>query len=127
MKVVILWNMSDFPAYGILFGMMTIGRLACPYCMEHTKAFRLAHNKGPIQHPKLIRSDLITPFTFNMSGTCGNCDCADKSQCVRKGNRDGIETELSYDDAMIMNVAENDGCQCCGPSCACTSCGCCTH
>lgn len=43
MKVVILWNMSDFPAYGILFGMMTIGRLACPYCMEHTKAFRLAH------------------------------------------------------------------------------------
>jgi len=39
MKVVILWTVSDFPAYG----WMTAGRLACPYCMEHIKAFRLAH------------------------------------------------------------------------------------
>ena len=37
--------MSDFPAYGMLSGWMTAGRLACPYCMEHTKAFRLAHGK----------------------------------------------------------------------------------
>ena len=43
MKVVILWTMSDFPAYDMLSGWMTVGRLACCYCMEHTKVFRLAH------------------------------------------------------------------------------------
>ena len=30
MKVVILWTMSDFPAYDILSGWITAGRLACP-------------------------------------------------------------------------------------------------
>ena len=45
MKVAILWTVSDFPAYGMLSGWMTTGRLACSYCMEHTKAFRLAHGK----------------------------------------------------------------------------------
>ncbi|KAF2314335.1 hypothetical protein GH714_025455 [Hevea brasiliensis] len=31
-----------------------------------------------------------------MSSTCGNCDCADKSQCVKKGSSytaDIVETE----------------------------------
>jgi len=42
MKVAILWIVSDCPAYGMLSSWMTAGSLACPYCMEHTKAFRLA-------------------------------------------------------------------------------------
>jgi len=45
MKVVILWTVSDCPTYDILSGWMTAGRLACSYCMEHIKAFRLAHGK----------------------------------------------------------------------------------
>jgi len=43
MKVAILWSGSDFRAYAMLSGWMTVGRLACSYCMENTKAFRLAH------------------------------------------------------------------------------------
>ncbi len=61
--------------------------------------------------------------------TCGNCDCADKSQCVKKGNSYGIEivvTEKSYYDNVgkVPAAAENDGkCQC-GASCACVNCTC---
>ena len=45
MKAAILWTISDFPAYGMLSGWLTAGRLACPYCMEHTKLFRLKYGK----------------------------------------------------------------------------------
>ena len=43
MKVAVIWTVSDFPAYGMLSGWMTAGRLSCPYCMEKTKSFRLKH------------------------------------------------------------------------------------
>ncbi|XP_074560392.1 uncharacterized protein LOC141816527, partial [Curcuma longa] len=41
MKAALLWTISDFPAYAMLSGWSTHGRLACPYCMEHTKSFQL--------------------------------------------------------------------------------------
>ena len=34
-----MWTINDFPIYGMLSGWGTHGRLACPYCMEDTKAF----------------------------------------------------------------------------------------
>ena len=43
MEVVLLWTVSDFPAYGVLSGWMTARKLACPHCMKHTKSFRLSH------------------------------------------------------------------------------------
>ncbi|KAI4322941.1 hypothetical protein L6164_022588 [Bauhinia variegata] len=66
-----------------------------------------------------------------MSDTCGNCSCADKNQCVKKGNSYGVdivETEKSYVETDVMDVAaENDGKCKCGPSCSCTNCTCGTH
>ena len=47
MKAALLWTISDFPAYGMLSGWSTHGKLACPHCMGHTKAFRLDHGKKP--------------------------------------------------------------------------------
>lgn len=44
MKACLLWTINDFPAYGMLSGWMTMGRLACPICMESTKAFTLQHS-----------------------------------------------------------------------------------
>ncbi|KAG2677816.1 hypothetical protein I3843_12G116800 [Carya illinoinensis] len=64
-----------------------------------------------------------------MSDKCGDCDCADKSQCVKKGNGYGlviVETEKSYSTVVMDSpaAAEHDGkCQC-GASCTCTSCTC---
>ncbi|XP_020229215.1 uncharacterized protein LOC109810217 [Cajanus cajan] len=45
MKAALLWTISDFPAYGMLSGWSTHGRLACPYCMEHSKSFYLKHGR----------------------------------------------------------------------------------
>ncbi|KAD7477470.1 hypothetical protein E3N88_00606 [Mikania micrantha] len=41
MKAILLWTVSDFPAYAMLSGWSTHGNLACPYCMGDTQAFRL--------------------------------------------------------------------------------------
>jgi hypothetical protein len=41
MKAALIGTVSDFPAYGMLSGWSTHGKLACPICMEDTKSFRL--------------------------------------------------------------------------------------
>ncbi|XP_057418581.1 uncharacterized protein LOC130712785 [Lotus japonicus] len=43
MKAALLWTINDFPAYGMLSGWSTAGKLACPYCMNQSKAFWLKH------------------------------------------------------------------------------------
>ncbi|XP_076916834.1 uncharacterized protein LOC143576683 [Bidens hawaiensis] len=41
MKAILLWIVSDFPAYAMLSGWRTYGHLACPHCMGDTEAFQL--------------------------------------------------------------------------------------
>ncbi|XP_010462917.1 PREDICTED: uncharacterized protein LOC104743549 [Camelina sativa] len=41
LKVVLMWTISDFPAYSMLSGWTTHGKLSCPICMESTKLFYL--------------------------------------------------------------------------------------
>ena len=41
----LLWTISDFLAYGMLLGWSTSRRLACPYCMDETRAFSLKYGK----------------------------------------------------------------------------------
>lgn len=43
MKACLMWTVNDFPAYGMLSGWGTQGKLACPHCMEDTKAFTLKY------------------------------------------------------------------------------------
>ena len=43
MRAVLMWTISDFPAYGMLSGWTTHGRLACPYCLGDTDAHQLRH------------------------------------------------------------------------------------
>lgn len=45
MRVALFWTISDFPAYGMLSCWSTHGLLSCPYCMEHTKSFRLSNGR----------------------------------------------------------------------------------
>jgi len=39
MKTALMWTINDFPTYGMLFYWSTLGRLACPYCMNNSKSF----------------------------------------------------------------------------------------
>ncbi|PIN22742.1 hypothetical protein CDL12_04559 [Handroanthus impetiginosus] len=64
-----------------------------------------------------------------MSDKCGNCDCADSSQCVKKGyTPEIIETETRYMEEVVVEIdapaAEHEGMCKCGTSCACIDCTC---
>jgi hypothetical protein len=43
MRAALMWTINDFPAYGMLSGWSTHGKLACPYYMENNKAFTLTN------------------------------------------------------------------------------------
>jgi hypothetical protein len=43
MKAALMWTINDFPAYGMVSGWSTHGKLTCPYCMENNKAFTLTN------------------------------------------------------------------------------------
>lgn len=47
LRASLLWTISDFPAYAMLSGWSTHGKLSCPYCMEETKSFYLTHSGKP--------------------------------------------------------------------------------
>ena len=38
-----MWTINVFPAYGMVFGLSTHGKLACSYYMENNKAFMLTN------------------------------------------------------------------------------------
>lgn len=41
MRAILLWTVSNFPAYAMLSGWSTHGKLACPYCMGAVDSFQL--------------------------------------------------------------------------------------
>ncbi|XP_016168221.1 uncharacterized protein LOC107610730 [Arachis ipaensis] len=47
MKAALLWTINDFPAYGMLPGWSTHGRLSCPIFMKNIKSFLLQHSAKP--------------------------------------------------------------------------------
>ncbi|KAL8098118.1 hypothetical protein AgCh_031039 [Apium graveolens] len=47
LRAALMWTISDFPAYGMLSGWSTHGKLACTYCMEYTKSFTLQKGRKP--------------------------------------------------------------------------------
>ncbi|GJZ67548.1 hypothetical protein Tco_0630788, partial [Tanacetum coccineum] len=71
LKAALMWTINDFPAYGMLSGWSTHGRLSCPYCMEKSKAFHLKHGRKtsffychrqflPMNHPFRRNKDSFT-------------------------------------------------------------------
>ncbi|KAL4585273.1 hypothetical protein LXL04_009889 [Taraxacum kok-saghyz] len=44
LRAAVIWTISDFPAYAYLSGWSTMGKLACPICLEDTRSNRI-HGK----------------------------------------------------------------------------------
>ncbi|KAK6115444.1 hypothetical protein DH2020_007713 [Rehmannia glutinosa] len=62
MRVALMWTISDFPAYSMLSGWSTAGRLACPYCMDKSDAFTLRCSGKQLwfdNHRKFLPTDHI--------------------------------------------------------------------
>jgi Transposase family tnp2 len=77
MKVAVMWTISDFPGYGMLSGWTTQGRLACPICIEDSKAFKLeeggkicwfdCHRRFlPEHHPSHFQEDSFRKNTIEL-------------------------------------------------------------
>ncbi|CAM8978510.1 unnamed protein product [Rhodiola kirilowii] len=45
LRAALMWTVSDFPAYAMLSGWSTQGKLGCPYCMDDTKTFVLKNGR----------------------------------------------------------------------------------
>ena len=45
MRAALMWTVNDFPAYGMLSGWSTAGRLGCPICMQESQAHVLKYSK----------------------------------------------------------------------------------
>ncbi|XP_016195511.1 uncharacterized protein LOC107636523 [Arachis ipaensis] len=61
MRAALLWTINDFPAYAMLSGWSTKGKLACPCCNKNTSYLQLKHSRKtfymdqhvflPMDHP----------------------------------------------------------------------------
>ena len=49
MRAALMWTINDFPAYGMVSGWSTHGKLACLYCMENNKAFTGCKTKSKLR------------------------------------------------------------------------------
>ena len=60
LRASLMWTIGDFPAYGMLSGWSTCGKLACPICMKNGKGFRLKNGRKNSWfdcHRKFLRHD----------------------------------------------------------------------
>ena len=54
LRAVVIWTISDFPAYAYLSGWSTMGKLACPVCLEDTCSIRIRGKQSYIGHRGLL-------------------------------------------------------------------------
>ena len=88
-----MWTVSDFPAYSMLFGWSTAGRLACPYCMDKSDAFTLKFSGKQSwfdNHRKFLPAN--HPFRRNRTAFRKNKTVTTVPPVVRSG--DDILTEI---------------------------------
>ncbi|KAL4582967.1 hypothetical protein LXL04_007530 [Taraxacum kok-saghyz] len=66
MRAALMWTISDFPAYAMLSGWGTAGKLACPYCRNYSQTISLPNGKKVSWfdcHRKFLKPD--HPFRKN--------------------------------------------------------------
>ena len=86
MRASLLWTISDFPAYSMLSGWSTAGKLACPYCMDYSDAFTLTKGGKTSwfdNHRKFLSPD--HPFRRNKKGFMKGRAVHERAQPVRSG------------------------------------------
>lgn len=102
MRAVLMWTISDFPAYGMLSGWMTHGRLACPYCLEETESFWLRNGRKHSWfdcHRKFLHED--HPYRRNV-----------RSFTKNRSVRELPPSILSGEEVLYERINQIDGLKC---------------
>ncbi|XP_057990748.1 uncharacterized protein LOC110633890 [Hevea brasiliensis] len=106
MRAALMWTISDFPTYSMLSGWSTAGRLACPYCMDHSDAFSLSHG-GKISwfdnHRKFLPDN--HPFRRNRVNFLKGKVCMPESPPILSSE----DTFLQIEDLGLRRVIDSDG------------------
>lgn len=55
LRAAVIWTISDFPAYAYLSGWSTMGKLACPVCLEDTRSNRIRGKQCYTGHRCFLR------------------------------------------------------------------------
>src|ERR1044072_2051497 len=109
MKAALMWTVNDFPAYGMLSGSSTAAKLACPCCMNQSKAFYLKHG-GKCSwfdfHPQFLPPN--HPYRTNKDAFYKNRVV--KSKAPRKLSGDEVWEEVSQ----MPKITETQPCICPG-------------
>lgn len=95
MRAALMWTISDFPAYSMLSGWSTAGRLACPYCMDETDAFTLQMSGKQSwfdNHRKFLPMDHL--FRKNRTSFTKNVTVFKEAPTVRSGDEILHEIEM---------------------------------
>ncbi|KAK6128488.1 hypothetical protein DH2020_037772 [Rehmannia glutinosa] len=114
MRVALMWTVSDFPAYSMLSGWSTAGRLACPYCMESSDAFTLSKSGKQSwfdNHRKFLSSDHT--FRRNKNSFLKNKTITKVAPSVRSGVQILTEIQdLGLMKAIDIGADENNRAKC---------------
>ncbi|XP_057995012.1 uncharacterized protein LOC131175302 [Hevea brasiliensis] len=106
MYAALMWTISDFPAYSMLSGWSTAGRLACPYCVDYSDAFSLSHG-GKISwfdnHRKFLPQN--HPFRRNKVNFLKGKACTNESPPILSSE----DTFLQIEDLGLRRVTDSDG------------------
>ncbi|XP_019158513.1 PREDICTED: uncharacterized protein LOC109155282 [Ipomoea nil] len=111
MRAALMWTVSDFPAYSMLSGWSTAGRLACPYCMDKSDAFTLKHSGKQSwfdNHRKFLPPN--HPFRRNKTAFFKNRAVTTEAPPVRSGYDILAEIEtLGLKKVTELDAAEVNG------------------
>ncbi|XP_058729647.1 uncharacterized protein LOC131601773 isoform X2 [Vicia villosa] len=111
MKAALMWTINDFPAYGMLSGWSTAGKLACPYCMNQSKskAFYLEHSKK-CSWFDCHRQFLPMNHVFRRNKDAFYKDRKEKSKPPQLLSGEDVWEEVSF----LPKITEVDPCVCDG-------------
>ncbi|XP_025607933.1 uncharacterized protein [Arachis hypogaea] len=65
MRAALLWTINDFPAYAMLSGWSTKGKLACPCCNKNTSSLQLKHSRKTVYMDHRVFLPMDHPWRTN--------------------------------------------------------------
>ncbi|XP_052176681.1 uncharacterized protein LOC127790985 [Diospyros lotus] len=108
LRAALMWTISDFPAYSMLSGYSTAGKLACPYCTIHSDAFYLSKSRKISwfdNHRKFLHRD--HPYRRNRYGFRKNTLIKKTPSLVLSG----LEILASLDELGLLKATEPNAAQ----------------